>query len=299
MALPKLLLSFVARPILAVLGFVTAAVLRLLRIDVSGQSRVSVEDIAHLVETGKEQGLLQAAEHEVVLEALQLRRRRARDIMRSRIDVDAVDIETPADEVLGVVAMSGFSRLPVYEGDLDHVVGFIYNKDLLQQVYLRRPINLRRMLRQPLFIPESLTLEKLLVAFQQKRTHLAIVLDEFGGTRGIVTFEDVLEELVGEIHDEHRRDEGQAIVKRDATSWLVDGRVAVHDLLEHLPPSVSLGADAAAASTIAGLAMAALEDLPKVGDVVTAGDLSLEIVDMDGRRVDRILITLPAPKNEP
>jgi putative hemolysin len=291
-AVPMLLLSIVARPAVAVLGYVTTAILKLLRVNSADESLVSMDDIEHLIETGKQQGVLEATEHEVALEALQLRNRRVRDVMRPRIDIDAVDVETPAQEVVGTVAMSGFSRLPVYEGDLDHIVGFVYNKDLFQQFYLGRDIELRRMLRQPLFIPENLALDRLLLIFQERQTQLAIVLDEFGGTRGMVTFEDVLEELVGEIHDEHRRDDEQRIVQRDECSWLVDGQLPVHDLLEQLPEGMRLDADAKSASTVAGLVLASLNELPKIGDAVVCGDVQIEVVDMDGTRIDRLLVIL-------
>jgi putative hemolysin len=190
------------------------------------------------------------------------------------------------------VAMSGFSRLPVYDGDLDHIVGFIYNKDLFQQTYLGREIELAKIMRQPLFIPESLTLDRLLLRFQERRTQLAIVLDEFGGTRGMVTLEDVLEELVGDIHDEHRHDHEQLVVKRDDGSLLVDGMLPIHDLLDHLPEGVQPGEEAKGTSTVAGLILRSLEDLPKIADVVTSGDLKIEVVDMDGTRIDRVLVTL-------
>ena len=259
---------------------------------------VSVEDIAHLIETGMQQGILKESEHEVALEALQLRNRRVRDVMRPRIDIDAVDIETPAEEVVGAVAMSGFSRLPVYDGDLDHVLGFVYNKDIFQQHYLGRKIELRRLLHAPLFVPESLTLDRLLLMFQERRTQLAIVLDEFGGTSGMVTFEDILEELVGEIHDEHRRDEEQRVIRRDENSWLVDGKLPVHELLEHLTDGVRLAEDAADYSTVAGLVMGSLERLPKIGDMILSGDVRIEVVDMDGTRIDRLLVSVAPPSDE-
>ncbi len=299
-SLPMLLLSYVATPFVVVLGFVTNAVLWVFRVKDNGEVLVTVDDIAHLVETGREQGVLRLAEEDILLEALQLRTRRVRDIMRPRVDIDAVDVETPVDEIIGVVAMSGFSRLPVYEGSADNILGFVYNKDVLQQLYLKRKIDIRKILRKPLFIPESLTLERLLVAFQSERTQLAIVLDEFGGTRGMVTFEDVLEELVGEIHDEHRHDDEQEVVRRDENSWLVDGRVGIHDFLEHLPEKTSLGDAASDVNTVSGLVMTVMESVPSVGDRAETGDVSIEIVDMDGPRIDRLLISLtPKPDDDP
>jgi putative hemolysin len=291
-AMPMRLLSIVARPAVALLGFVTSGILKLLGVDATAVSQVSVDDIESLLETGKEQGVLEPTEHEVAFEALQLRNRRVRDIMRPRIDIDAVDVDTPYQEVVGVVAMSGFSRLPVYEDNLDHIVGFIYNKDVLQQFFLGRDMNLRSMLREPLFIPENLTLDRVLTLFQERRTQLAIVLDEFGGTRGMVTFEDVLEELVGEIHDEHRRDEEQRIVPRDPRSWFVDGRLPIYELQEHLPSGVRLAVEAESANTVGGFVLAKLDELPKLGDVVPCGDVHIEVIDMDGTRIDRLLVVL-------
>jgi putative hemolysin len=290
-AIPMRILSIVARPFVVVLGHLTTLSLRILGVKATEQE-VSVDDIQHLLKTGKEQGVLEETEHEVALEALKLRNRRVRDIMRPRIDIDAVDIETPAHEVVGSVAMSGFSRLPVYDDDLDHIVGFIYNKDLFQQTYLGREIELKRIMRQPLFIPESLTLDRLLLRFQERRTQLAIVLDEFGGTRGMVTLEDILEELVGDIHDEHRRDDEQLVVRRDDGSWLVDGMLPIHDLLDYLPEGVEPAEEAKGTSTVAGLVLRSLEDLPKIGDKVTSGQLEIEVIDMDGTRIDRLLVTV-------
>ena len=291
---PMALLSIIARPFVAVLGFVTALVLRILRVDPEAESSVSVEDIEHLIESGREQGILQETEHEVALEALQLRNRRVRDIMRARIDIDAVDIETPTEEIVGVMAMSGFSRLPVYEDSLDHIIGFLYNKDVFQQFYLRKDVELRKLLRSPLFVPESLSLDRLLVSLREKHTQLAIVLDEFGGTRGMVTLEDVLEELVGEIYDETQRVEADMIVARDGGGWLVDGQLPMHDLMEHLPSGVNLCTESFDFSTVSGLVLAVLERLPTVGEIIPCGDISIEVVDMDGNRIDRLLITLNA-----
>ena len=135
-------------------------------------------------------------------------------------------------EILGTISMAGFSRLPVYEGDLDHIIGFVHVKDVLRQVHLGWKLDLRKLLRPALFVPKTLPLDKLLVQFREGRTHLAVVLDEFGGTEGIVTLDSVLEELIGEIHDEHSRDTAQEIVRRADGSWLVDGVVNLDDLFE-------------------------------------------------------------------
>jgi len=294
-ARPMLWLSQIARPAVWGLGIASDLVLFLLGVPKQDDSAVSVEDIQHLLKMGREHGVLDAAEQKVAMEALQLGERSVRDIMRPRTDLDALDVETPAAEIIGAVAMAGFSRLPVYERDLDHIIGYVHIKDLLRELYLHSEINLRKMLHPPLFVPETLPLDRLLDLFQKKRTQLAIVLDEFGGTQGMVTLEDVFEELVGEIHDEHRRDREQEIVRREDGSWLVDGSVSIDDLAEavgwkQIEPSATRRF-----STVAGLVLRQLGRIPEIGARTIFGGVQLEVVDMDGQRIDRVLVTMSPP----
>lgn len=295
-ARPMTLISQVARPVVWVLGATTDAALFLLGVPRGDDVAVSVEDIQHMLKMGREHGVLDAAEQQVAMEALRLGDRVVRDIMRPRTDLDALDVDTPTEEVMGAAAMAGFSRLPVYEKDLDHVIGYIHIKDMLREMYLHDELNLRKMLHPPLFVPETLPLDRLLDLFQKKRTQLAIVLDEFGGTQGMVTLEDVFEELVGEIHDERSRDEEQDIVRRDDGSWLVDGSVSVDDLADALKYRPLESATSRRYSTVAGLVLHQLGSIPAVGAVTHFEDLRLEVVDMDGQRIDRILVSLSTDK---
>ena len=154
--------------------------------------------------------------------------------MRPRIDLDALDVNTPAEEVIGAVAMAGFSRVPVYEGDLDHIIGFVHIKDLFRQIYLGWQIELRKLLKPALFVPESMPLDRLLELFQEQHNQLAVVLDEYGGTEGMVTLEDVIDKLVGEIREGYRQDQEHMFVQRDENSWLVDGAYSIADLIQKL-----------------------------------------------------------------
>jgi putative hemolysin len=294
-AYPMWLLQRVTRPAIAVLQGTTALVLRILGQKDVRPRTVSVEDIQHLIDAGTKAGLLEESEQKMAIEALRLGDRTVVEILRPRIDIDALDIDTPSEEVVGAMAMSGFSRVPVCEGDIDHIVGFVYLKDVFLQQYLNRPIDLRRLIRPPLFVPKTITISRLLELFQEHRTQLAIVLDEYGGTQGMVTIEDVLEMLVGDIHDEHRRDREQEIVRREDGSLLVDATVNLTDLQEALeatrwsePPPRGVG-------TVAGLILALLKRPPKIGDAVTWADWKLEVVDMDGPRIDRILVQAAPP----
>lgn len=295
-AYPMLLLQRISRPAIWGLHVTTSLILRMLGQKITPQRSVSVEDIEHLIETGSESGLLEESEHKVAMEALRLGDRTVVDILRPRIDIDAVDIDTPADEVVGSIAMSGFSRVPVCEGTIDHIVGFVYIKDVFLQQYLGRPIDLRRLIRPPLFIPKSLTISRLLELFQEHKTQLAFVLDEYGGTQGMVTLEDVMEMLVGEIHDELRHERNskqnqeQSIVKREDGSLLVDGTVNLHELEQALEVSRWTEPAPRGIGTVAGLVLALLKRPPAIADVVQWSDLRIEIVDMDGPKIDRLLI---------
>jgi putative hemolysin len=297
-AFPMSIMSRIFRPFVAMLSGVTSALLALLRVKGQTEPSVSVEDIEHLIETGHSEGVFNISEKEVALEALQLGDRKVRDIMRPRVDMEALDVDTPQDEIMGAIAMAGFSRIPVYQETLDRILGFVYIKDVFQQVYLGRPIELRKLLHPPLFVPEGLTLDRVLEAFQDKKTQLAIVVDEYGGTEGLVTMEDVLEELVGEIHDEHRRDHVQLAVRREDGTWLIDGGMPIHDFVELLQDKLPQLKAPEDISTVSGVVLQSLERIPQVGEKVTWHGIEMEVVDMDGARIDRILVTPPAPKEE-
>ena len=278
----------IAKPLVWLMGVSTWAVLFLLRAHRQQGPSVSVDDIEHLLETGRAEGVLEAVEQAVAIEALRLGERTVRDIMRPRIDIDALDIATPSEQVLGAIAMAGYSRLPVYDGSLDKIIGYLSIKDVLRQNWMGWPIELPKLLHRPLFVPESMTLDRLLELFQKQRNQLAIVLDEYGGTEGLVTLEDILEELVGEIHDEHQAEASQALVEREDGSWLVDGGLSIDDFGERV--GIKTDGESRDYSTIAGLVLSLLERIPSVGDTTSWRGFSIEVVDMDGRRIDRLLI---------
>ena len=291
-------MAVAGRPIVWFMGKSTSAVLWLFRLHETPEPTVSIDDIEHLITTGTEEGIVEPLEQQLALGALRLGDRSVRHVMRPRIDLDAMDVNTPPEEVLGTAAMAGFSRLPVYEGDLDHVLGFVHIKDLLRHLHLGWPIELRKLLHPALFVPENMTLDRLLELFQVKHNQLAIVLNEYGGTEGMVTLEDVVEEIVGEIRDEHRRHDEQKFVQRDENSWLVDGSVSIADLVEWLEIPDDEPAEGRGYNTLAGLILNELGHIPKIGDSADWDGLHLEVVDMDGQRIDRVLITRIVPVSE-
>ena len=290
----------IAKPLVWCMSASTSAVLFLLGAQKQDGPSVSVDDIEHLLEAGRAEGVLEAVEQAVATEALRLGERSVRDIMRPRIDLDALDIDTPPGEVLGAIAMAGYSRLPVYEGSLDHILGYVSLKDVLRQTWMGWPIELRKIMHRAVFVPETMPLDRLLELFQKERNQLAIVLDEYGGTEGLVTMEDVLEELVGEIHDEFRRDRETVFTQRADGSWLVDGGASIEELSQRF--DVRMEGVPRDYSTVSGLVLGQLERIPTVGDTTQWRGLTIEVVDMDGRRIDKLLVhrvppSLPSPQS--
>lgn len=213
----------------------------------------------------------------------------AREIMSPRVDMQAVEITTPLSGVLDRLIKSGHSRLPVYQDDLDHIVGLVYAKDLLK--ILNGPsddsaVLTDDMLRAPLFIPETKTLEGLLHEFQRRRVHIAIVVDEYGGVAGLVTIEDLLEEIVGEIQDEF--DYGEPQIEETAENvYTMDARTGLDDLCERLDVTV----EADGFDTVGGLVYHLLGKIPTVGDAVDFDGLKIEVISTVGRRLKNLKVT--------
>ncbi|MGE0606882.1 MAG: hemolysin family protein [Pirellulales bacterium] len=294
-ARPMSLLASIGRPVVWLMGVSTNFVLLLLGSKESKEPDVNLEDIEHAIKTGTQSGVLDESEQKLALEALRLGDKVLKEIMRPRLDIDALDIDTPPGETLGAVAMAGVTRLPLYEGNLDNIVGFVNIKDVLRRHYLGFPIELRKIMHPVLFVPESLSVDRLLVQFQAQGSQLAIVLDEFGGTEGLVTLQDILEELVGEIRDEHERDQIQDIVAREDGSYLVDGLVPIEELAERLQIKLEQSEEPRGYNTIAGLVLDELERIPQIGEGVQWQGHTIEVIDMDGPRIDRLLVTKQQP----
>lgn len=281
-------LARVASPLVWILNAGTTAVLALVGARGKHEPTVSVDDIEQLLEAGRAEGVLEAVEQAVAAEALRLGERTVRDIMRPRIDIDALDVDTPPDEIIGAIAMAGYSRLPVYEDSLDKILGYVSIKDVLRTSWMGWPADLRKMMRKAVFVPETMPLDRLLELFRKERTPFAIVLDEYGGTDGLITLDDVLEELVGEICDDRRVDEATDFVERPDGSFLVEGNVPIGNLASKF--GIDLGPEPRDYETASGLVLAELERLPTAGDSLTWQGLVIEVVDMDGRRIDKLLI---------
>jgi putative hemolysin len=257
------------------------------------QPRTTLDEIIALSSFARMSGEIDDEHEQIIQRGTRLSTSKVRDVMQHRIDIDALDVNTPPDEVVGSVAMSGFSRVPVYEGDVDHILGFIYIKDLLLELYMGRPVDLRGLLRPALLVPETLPLDDLVALFREQRTQMAVVLDEYGGTEGIVTMEDALESLVGAIHDEHRSEEVE-ITSRGDDSWLVSGSANLDSLFDAIGRANLRSAVPSDIKTLGGLILFQIERGARAGDRITWNGLSFEVVKVEGPRVDQVLVTLVA-----
>ena len=239
------------------------------------------EELMTMIDEAQTEGDIEAEEGELIRSAIEFNDQDAEDIMTPRVDVTAVEDTATAEEVAEIFRSTYFSRIPVYHEDLDHIVGILHEKDFYKKTHDGEN-DITRIMKEPVFAPATLPISSLLKQFRASKTHQIILLDEFGGTDGIVTLEDVLEELVGEIYDEH--DEvSEEIVRNEDGSFLVDGSMQLEDLLESLGLENTYDAD-----TVGGWVGEMLQRVPESGDSFQVGDHRVEVMEMDGFRVTRV-----------
>lgn len=244
---------------------------------------ITEEEILTIVEEATQEGGIDEEEGSLIRSAIEFREMEAGDILTPRIDVEGVELHATKEKIAEVFTETGYSRLPVYEESLDHIVGIIYHKDFHNYVY-HTDQEVSSIIRPVRFITKTRKISDLLKELQQEKSHIAVVLDEFGGTVGIVTMEDILEEIVGEIWDEH--DEIiQAFEKVNDEEYIVMGSANVEKLFEELEIE-----DEVEVVTVSGWVMNLLERIPKENDKVTCGDWEITVMEMNGKRVEKAKI---------
>jgi putative hemolysin len=256
---------------------------------------VTEEEIKTLVDAGSEEGVIEDEEKEMIYSIFQFGDKVAREIMLPRIDIVALDADTSTQEALDLVLAEGHSRIPLYEGTVDKIIGLLYAKDLL--VVWRdgqsKERKVREIMRPAYFVPESKKAGSLLEELQQRKIHMAIVIDEYGGTAGLITIEDLVEEIVGEIQDEYDPDEEADTEKISDDEYLFDGSIRLDDVNELL--EVTLPDDEN--DTLAGYVFRVLDRVPLGGETFTAEGLEIKVEAVIGRRISKVRVKrLPSPK---
>ncbi|MBI5668691.1 MAG: HlyC/CorC family transporter [Chloroflexi bacterium] len=282
-------LSVITAPVVRLLGASTNIVLRLIGARPSDEPPVTEEEIQALIRQGIEAGVFEESEHEMVAGVFSLGDRRVDAVMTPRTEMTWLDLEDALELNLRKILSSGHSRFPVGQGSLDNIQGMVRAKDLLNRALSNQPVDLKACLREPLFVPESAAASDVLEQFKKTGKHMALVISEHGGVEGLVTIYDLLEEIVGDI-------EAPQATEREDGSWLLDGLMPVDDLKDLFDLKVLPGEDESNYQTLGGFVMAHLGRIPATADQFEWAGLSFEVLDMDGRRVDKVLVKRLAPE---
>ena len=285
-------LGAVMRPFIVFLTFSTNLVLRLLGVKPGLNDRsVTEEEIRMMVDVGRESGNIHAAEKEMIENIFEFNDKDVSTIMTHRTNIVSLDVDADYAEVLEVAIHEKYTRIPVYEESIDNIIGILHIKDLLYHAAegLKQPFSLRDMIRPPYIVPESKNIDALFREMQRDRAQLAVVIDEYGGTAGIITIEDLLEEIVGNLQDEYDEEE-QEIVQKDDRTYLIAGQTSLDEVGE----AIGYEFPDEDYETIAGLIISLLGHIPDEHESpeVEFRNMRLKVLEMDEKRISRIQLTI-------
>lgn len=284
------ILSKVTTPLVAVLSGSTNFTLRILGVKPSNEPEVTEEDLKSLLDQGAENGIIEETEQDMVERIFRLSDRVVSGLMTPRTEVIFLDIDASHEEVYQKIAQYPFSRFPVIQETNDNVLGIVHARDLLLQRVELLQFDISKVMQQPLYLPESTPALTALEQFRSTGIELAIIIDEYGGVLGVISMNDILEAIVGDVVYPHKDYEAQ-VTRREDGSWLIDGMLRVDELKDYLDIDDLPNIDEGNYETLSGLMMAQLGRIPVSGDHFEWKRLCFEVVDMDGRRVDKVLIS--------
>ena len=286
---PLRVFFIVFRPIIWALNNFATLILRLMGINpVQGESHHSSEELQYLLDQGKETGALDSNEHELIQNVFDFNERVVKNIMVPRTKISGVDISTSKDELIELIITEGYSRMPVYDDVIDKIIGIVHAKDILPLLAHHQEIILKDIIRKPYFIPETKKINDLMAELQQKRIQIAIVLDEFGGTAGMVTLEDIVEELVGEIQDEF--DEEKPIVEKvNEREFIVNALAPIYDVNEHLPHDLPEDGDF---DTVSGWLGDIFGKIPEVGEQKESNGYNITVLKKSDQNIESVKLEL-------
>lgn len=295
-ALPLHFFYIVFRPFIWLLNGFANFILRLMGITtISGQeAHHSSEELQYLLDQGRQSGALETNEHDLIKNVFDFNERVVKNIMVPRTKISGIELNTPQKELLDIIIREGYSRIPVYDETIDKIVGIVHAKDTIPLLAANKECLLKDIIRKPYFIPETKKINDLLSELQLKRIQIAIVLDEFGGTAGMVTLEDIVEELVGEIQDEY--DEEKPIVEKvSATEFIIDATASIYDVNEYLPHDLPEDGDY---DTVAGLVSEIFGKIPEVGEAREFNGYNITILKKADQNVESVKLELVIDSND-
>jgi putative hemolysin len=289
-AVPLRLLATISYPLVQVLTMSSEGVLKLLGFKPSKEPPITEEEIKFLIEQGTQAGVFAEKEKDIVKSVFRLADRQVGVLMTPRLEIVWLDVNASQEENRQKIIEHPYSRFPVALDDLDNVLGLVRAKDLLDQGLAGRRLDLKEKMTSPLFIPESAPALHLLELFKKSRPHLALVVDEYGGIQGLITLNDILESIVGDFSSQNHPEEPQA-VRREDGSWLVDGMLPVDEFKELFGLERIPGEGSGHFQTLAGFMMMQMGRVPGPGEFFEWAGLRFEVADMDGKRIDKALIS--------
>ena len=288
-------LMFVLKPVI----WLVVAAINLLTRGIKGGSEEdaeeAVEELQSIIETAEDEAVLDEDQSELLQAAIGFSEISAFEVMTARVDVQAIDIDDDWDDILSIIEEAPFSRLPVYEDSIDNIIGVLYLNHFLKAMTDDGRADIRKLLMPPCYVDKTMKLPAVLNQMRRDRQHLAIVSDEYGGTLGVLTMEDVLEQIVGEIWDETDTVEHE-VVRRETGEYELDGAMVIDDFLELL--GIDEDSFEAESGTVGGWTVESFGAFPKVGDSFRYENLTVTVLEMDGRRVEKVLVKVDEPKEE-
>jgi putative hemolysin len=289
-AIPLRWFSRVLSPLVYLLTISTDMVSRLFGKAETQESPVTEEEIKTLVQQGTEAGIFEESEQDMVEAVLHLGDKTARSLMTPRTQIVWLDLENRIDQIHEKIIESGYSRFPVATGSLDDVTGIVQAKDLLTANLAGRPMDLKALVQQPLFVPRTISALALLESFRSSGQHIALVVDEYGGIEGLLTHHDILEAIAGDMPFDAKPSDPKAVQRHDG-SWLLDGMLSVDEFKEIFHVESLPGEKRDAYQTLGGFIFTQMGRVPSVAEHFEWNDLRFEVVDMDGKRIDKVLVT--------
>ncbi len=289
-AYPMQWLSALASPLVTMLTFSTDLILRLIGLRSSNEPSVTEQEITVMIEQGTQAGIFAPAEHIMIKRVFRMGDRTVGSLMTLRPDISWIDLDDPLEENLKKLHDGAYSRVPVCRGDLDNVAGILRAKDMLRQCLACEIPDINGLLLEPVFVPETLPALKLLEKMKKERTHIVLVVDEYGTVKGLVTLNDILEAIVGELPSRDESDEPYAVQREDG-SWLFDGMLPMDEFKEHLNLDRLPGEESGEYLSLSGYVLNKMGRIPTAGDWFEADGLRFEIMDMDNNRIDKILVS--------
>jgi magnesium and cobalt exporter, CNNM family len=288
-AVPLRLFAWLAAPIVRWLNISTDLVCRLFGESQSQEPPVTDEEIKNLVQQGARAGIFQQEAENMVQAVLHLGDKTARLLMTPRTQIAWLDLESSIEQIRAKIGASGRSRFPVAAGSLDKVSGIVQAKDLLALALANKPIDLSRLMQEPLFVPRTISALEVLESFKQTNKHIALVVDEYGGIEGLLTHHDILEAIAGDIPIGEKPADPKAVKRHDG-SWLLDGMLSVEEFKEIFHVDALPGEKRDAYQTLGGFVFTQMGRVPAVAEFFEWRGLRFEIVDMDGKRIDKVLV---------